>query len=114
HGAQFEHDLSPDSPEWALSADPRRYARTALCRIARHSRGIVLVRKSARCSRLSGVPATLRTIELHLLPYTDADSQRLPYLGAALSVARFLDLFLHAGTFVRIIWLEPARKGGPG
>ena len=68
----------------------------------------------ARRSRLTGVPATLRTIELHLLPYTDADSQGLPYLGAALSVARFLDLFLHAGTFVRIIWLEPARKGGPG
>jgi len=60
------------------------------------------------------MPATLRTIELHLLPYTDVDSQGLPYLGAALSVARFLDFFLHAGTFVRILWLEPAGKGGPG
>ena len=60
------------------------------------------------------VPATLRTIELHLLRYTDTDTQGLPYLGAALSVARFLDLFLHAGTFVRIIWLEPASKVGPG
>src|SRR6266550_1318607 len=36
----------------------------------------------ARRSRLTGVPATLRTIELHLLPYTDADSQGLPYLGS--------------------------------
>jgi len=60
------------------------------------------------------MPATLRTIELHLLPYTDVDSQGLPYLGAALSVARFLDFFLHAGTFVRILWLEPAGKGGLG
>ena len=48
------------------------------------------------------------------LPYSHADSQGLPYLGAALSVARFLDFFLHAGTFVRMIWLEPAGKGGAG
>jgi len=68
----------------------------------------------ARRSRLTSVPATLRTTELHLLPWTDRDSQGLPYLGAELSVARFLDLFLHAGTFVRIIWLEPAGKGAPG
>ena len=60
------------------------------------------------------MPATLRTIELHLLPYTDAGSQGLLYLGASLSVARFLDFFLHVGTFVRMIWLEPAGKGGLG
>jgi len=60
------------------------------------------------------MPATLRTIELHLLPYADADSQGLPYLGATLSVARFLDFFLHVGTFIRMIWLEPAGKGGAG
>src|SRR5258706_5731446 len=60
------------------------------------------------------MPATLRTIELHLLPYADADSPGLPYLGATHSVARFLDFFLHVGTFIRMIWLEPAGKGGAG
>lgn len=48
------------------------------------------------------------------MSWEQTDSQDLPYLGAELAIARFLDFFLHAGTFSRVVWLEPAAKGRPG
>jgi len=51
---------------------------------------------------------TLRTIELSTLKYPETD------LSTAVSVARFLDFFLHERTFARVIWLEPPMKDGFG
>jgi len=51
---------------------------------------------------------TLRTIELTTLKYPETD------LSTAVSIARFLDFFLHERTFSRVIWLEPPMKDGFG